>query len=233
MKSKLCKIISFVTNLKLLAALMFLIITAVNIKYPDQFLNNLPLYFSIVIMLLAASANRYTYLFGGLNSILYGVVFFKYRLFASLFQTLAFSAPFQLFTFASWSKRKYKHSVEFRSLSKKQSVIFYSLSALACLVLQLVLPLFGASQVFLDNTGSVLAIMTSVLSLLRFKEFIYFQWAGVLVGLIKYILMLEASPEIVAHTIYHIYSLICLTRSYFSIRELYSAQNSEKKQVHS
>ena len=105
MKRKIYKIFTVVTDLKILAPLMFLVITAANIKYPDQFLNNLPLYFSIIIMMLAAHANRYTYLFGGLNSVLYGVVFFKYRLFASLLQTLAFSAPLQLFTFVSWSKR--------------------------------------------------------------------------------------------------------------------------------
>ena len=227
MRSKLYKIFSVATEPKILAPIMILVITAANIKYPDQILNNIPLYFSIGIMFLAANANRYTYLSGGFNALLYGVVYLKYGLFASFLEAVAFSSPLQLFTFLSWSKRKYKHSVEFRSLTKKQSVIFFSSCTAVWLISLLVLKKLGASEIFLDSTSSALAIINSLLCLCRFKQFIYFQWTGVLIALLKYIFMLDTDPELVGFMIYHVYALICVTKSYFSIRKLYTEQKSE------
>jgi len=55
----------------LLAIAAFSLITFTGIKYSQSFLRMLPLYISLSVMLLQTKANRYSFLIGGLNSILY------------------------------------------------------------------------------------------------------------------------------------------------------------------
>ena len=82
------------------------LITVAGLFYQQSFLRILPLYISLVVGMLQSRVNRYSYLIGSMNSLLYGVVYFYYNLYASAFSALLFSFPIQLLTFIRWNKNK-------------------------------------------------------------------------------------------------------------------------------
>ncbi len=56
---------------KTIIAITFILIVATGTAFKQQFIRMVPLIISIGVMLLSSEANRYAYLVGGLNSIIY------------------------------------------------------------------------------------------------------------------------------------------------------------------
>ena len=71
-------------------------ITLSGILYKQPILYMLPLYISLVISLLQSRVNRLAYLIGAGNAILYAIVYWHFRLYASAVYALAFSFTIQL-----------------------------------------------------------------------------------------------------------------------------------------
>ena len=73
------------------------IVSSIIVK--QDFIRTLPLIISLFVMLLQADANRYAYLAGGINAIIYGFVYWRLGLYASLASAVLFSVPIQILTF--------------------------------------------------------------------------------------------------------------------------------------
>ena len=89
-----------------LMAVTAVLITVTGIIFRQSFIRILPLYVSLLVGLLQSRANRYASLLGGLNSILYTLVYIYLGLYASAGYALLFSFPLQIVTFILWSRRK-------------------------------------------------------------------------------------------------------------------------------
>ena len=83
-----------------------LVLTAVIFR--QKFIKLLPCLISLFVMLLQSRANRYGYLLGGLNSLVYSVGYYMLGLYSSMTFAVVFSFPMQTATFIKWSRRPYK-----------------------------------------------------------------------------------------------------------------------------
>lgn len=206
----------------------FCLITVTGIYFGQSFLRILPLYVSLIIMFLQTRVNRYAYLLGGLNSLLYAYVYWYYGLYASMVYAVLVSCPFQIATFILWSRRPWGNSTVFKKMTKKQLVIVGVSFVAVWLILQVVLKAVGSSYRILDSTTSLIGILASVLVMLAYVEHTYLSFPSGIIGLCLYATMLKESPEQITYLIYNIYSFTCTTITFFRTRMVYQKQNEGK-----
>ena len=204
-------------------------ITAAAILYRQSFLRVLPLYFSLIIALLQARAYRASYLMGSLNSLLYAVVFFHYRLYGSVAQSLLVSCPIQAVTFFLWSRRAYGSSTVFRRLTGKQRAWVAAGFAALCAGVFAVLSAAGSQYRVLDTLVTLMGLLVPALTLFAFVEYAPLMIVNCVMILALYIQMLGQYPEQMTYVIFGVYSLICGVIGFFRVRELYARQQKEEK----
>ena len=78
------------------------LITAAGLYFHQDFFRILPLYVSLFVLIFSAKVNRYAFLIGGLNSILYAAVYFAYGLYGMAVYAFVFSFPIQMLSFFCW-----------------------------------------------------------------------------------------------------------------------------------
>lgn len=108
-----------------LMTVTFMLITFFGIKYSQSILKIIPLYISIVVMLLQLRVNRYAFLLGGINSVLYAAVYFYYALYGSAFYAITVSFLMQIATFINWGRHSYKKTATvFKTMGIKKFTLF-------------------------------------------------------------------------------------------------------------
>lgn len=207
------------------------LITVTGIYYKQSFLRILPLYNSLIIAMLQSRVNRYSNLFGSINSLLYAAVYFYYGLLASAFQAILFSFPMQLITFIRWNKNKWEKSTVLRKLSWKHRIILSVCYATALFIMCKVLPLFGAKNVFLDSATNILGVFILFMTMFAFVEYTFCMIVNGIIGIILYIPMLSETPDILPFLIFSVYSFICIVFAYFEAQRLYKKQNETQISV--
>jgi len=90
----------------------FVFIAVSSVLTKQKFFIILPVFISLFINALQADANRYAYLVGSFNSLIYMGVSLYMELYASAASNLLFSFPVQLLTFIRWSKNSYGNSYD-------------------------------------------------------------------------------------------------------------------------
>ena len=89
-------------------ALTFILILVTSILTKQKFIVIFPVFISLFIMSLQAEANRYAYLAGGINAVVYTGIYIYLGLYASAASAIFFSFPLQVVTFITWKKKAYK-----------------------------------------------------------------------------------------------------------------------------
>ncbi len=221
-------------TLEILASRRFLLIlTAIGITttyciFPSPFYLVLPLYVSLFVGMLTSKASRYSFLIGGLNSILYTITYISFGTYMQAFYAFFFSCLMQIATFFTWSKRAYKDSTVFRRLTKKMYIGFGFGFAFAYAVAIFVLTLLGSKFIYLDTFTSLLSILTTMLHLFSFREAPFLQVASSIIGLSLTIALVAEDPSRWPFLISGIYGAICVCRSIFIIWRLYREQQIKK-----
>ena len=203
-------------------------ITVAGIYYKQKFFLFMPLYISIVIGLLQSRVSRYSCLLGSANSILYGVVYFYYKIYASAISAVLFSCPIQLITFIRWNKNKRGNSTKLNKLKPKYKLLLLAGYVVALVLMWFLLPLIGSEYVFLDSATNLLGIIIYFLTMFAFVEYTSCMLVNGLITISLYITMLESSPDILTHLIFSVYSFICITFAFFEARKLYKLQQEEE-----
>ena len=206
----------------------FLLITVTGIIFRQVWYRILPLYISLFVMLLQTRANRYAFLLGGLNSILYAIVGFSLKLYGSGCSALLISFPMQVLTFIRWNKESYGNSTVLKRLTNKSRVFFILGFALLWSILYFVLSKLDSGYIILDNTVTILGLFGTVFSLLRLIEYPFISIISSFINLILYIVMLKEHPGQITYVIYTAYSIICCAISLRFMTKLYIKQNSSK-----
>lgn len=212
-------------------AVMAVLITAAGIIFHQSFFRILPLYISLLVMILQSKVSRYAYLVGGLNSILYSIVYLYYGLYGIAAQAFLFSFPMQIITFFNWKKHSEKEIVKFRRMKKSQLVLCVALFAVMWVALYFTLKYFGSDYAVLDNTVTLFGAFTSVLTALTFIEYAYMTLFGAILNVLLYIQVIPAHHEQVTYLVYSIYSLVCVSIHVTRVTKMWKnqkASNSEK-----
>lgn len=208
-------------------AITAVLITASAVYYKQSVLRIFPLYISLFIAMLQSRVNRFASLLGSFNSILYGVVYFYYAIYASALSAVLFSFPIQLLTFIRWNKNKWEHSTVLRKLTAKQRILLILGCAAALVAMWVGLPLIGSQYVFLDSLTNIIGIVIYFLTMFAFVEYTFLMIINGVIGIALYVQMLDATPEMMPFLIFSVYSFICITLAFFQARKLYKTQQTE------
>ena len=207
-----------------LMALTAVGITATAVIYHQQFWRITPLYVSLIIALMQSRMMRAASLLGGLNSILYTVVFFGYSLYGSAARSLLVSFPVQIITFILWSKKPWGQTTVFRRMSSPLRAAVAAGSAAAVAVLAIILQRQGGAQVILDSAITVSGFVTPVLMMLSFWEYAPITAFCCLLQILLYVFMVPEQPELAPYLIFSVYSLICNATAAVRIRKVCGEQ---------
>ncbi len=178
-------------------------------------------------MILQAKVSRYAYLLGGLNSILYAIVYFYYGLYGVAAQAFLFSFPMQIITFFNWKKNTEKTTVKFRKMKKGQVALCVILFVIVWIALYFALKHFGSDYAVLDNTVTLFGVFTSILTALTFIEYSYMTLFNAVLNVFLNIQVIPAHHEQVTYLIYSIYSLVCVSMHVARVRKMWKIQNSQ------
>ena len=183
-------------------------ITITGIIFKQDFWRMVPLYVSLFIAFMNSRVNRYAPLIGGLNSILYALVYLSYGLYSSAAYAFFVSMTLQMVTFIRWNKKPLGNSTELRRLKVWQMSMSVALLAAGFACLCFITK--NVSQYFLlDNIITALGILVTILRMLSYIEFTYFSICTEIFSVMLYVLMLRNNPEQSTYLIFSLYSLVC------------------------
>ena len=194
------------------------------LETPAQVVKVLPLFISIIVMLLQTEANRYAFLLGSINSIFYAIVYTSFTLYTSAISALCLSFPIQMLTFFRWNKRKYKLSTVFKKLSWKMRVAGLLAGVTCVFLLNFVMGKLGSEYMLLDNVSNTVGIFNYVLTYFSYIEYPYINIVGSLIGSTTYIKMLSDDITILPYLISNCYNLLCIVKTAISVGRLYREQ---------
>lgn len=210
----------------ILAVLTGVLLLITGIVFRQSPLKIAPLFISLVVMFLQSSANRYGYLLGGLNSILYAVAFLLMGIYGQVFQSLCFSFPLQVWTFLRWKKNAYKNSTMFKRLSGKQFALLMAICAVSCFGGVLILNALGSSNTVLDTIVTVLGIVVTILALLSYVEYTTINLVSCTLTIVLHLLVMRENIAQITYVIYTVYALICVGLGFMHTRKLYREQRA-------
>lgn len=211
-----------------LMAVTAILITVTGILFHQSFIRILPLYVSLVVGVLQSRANRYASLLGGMNSILYALVYVYLGLYASAGYAILFSFPLQIMTFILWSRRKQGESTKFRKMSWGCRILVL-IGYLTCFaILRMLLQAAGSSHQLLDNLTSLTGILISVLTMFAFVEYTWLMLPSGMLSIVLNFATMQTNPEQITYVIFSFYSITCVTIQFFRVRKLYAEQNRNR-----
>ena len=191
------------------AFLVGAVILYVAVTREQTVLKTLPTLITLVVQMLLVAANRYAFLLGGTNALLYGIAYFSEGLYFSMISAVAISAPIQYFSFIRWGRRrKEKGTAELRFLSVKGKMLtLLCASVLFVLCYFLLAPFFKDGRYpFLDTVGFALGIVVSVLAAFGYVESQYINLVAILLKIGMWILITLESPENFNYIIISLYN---------------------------
>ena len=213
----------------LIVTAVLITVAATVMKTPPY--NVLPLYVSLFVMLYQSEANRFAHLFGGANAVLYGVIYYSLGVYASAASSVFFSFPVSMITFICWNKRAYKKSVVLRKMTPKILIITVAASVLFWISLFFVFKPLDSEFAFLDNTTMVFSILTTILTLLAFREYPIVASIHILFSLFLKIQLTTSNIANLPFLIYTSYNTICHAIMLVRVRRMYKEQNFSENKV--
>lgn len=186
----------------------FLIVIGILHYRPSPFLF-IPLLVSAVVMFLQSRVNRYAFLIGAINSILYAIAYIKMSLYATALYAITVSCLLQIVTFINWQRYTTPKETKLRKMSGKVRGILFGGMLAGWLLLYLIFLRFNSQYLLLDNSVAVLGTISTILCALRFKEYTFLQVVGSIIGIITYILMLNEDPSRIIWVVSSANAIIC------------------------
>ncbi len=210
-----------------LMAITSVLITVTGLLTPSEFVNVVPLYISLAVALLQSRVSRVAFLLGGVNSVLYAIVYFHFRLYANALYALLFSCTIQLVTYFLWKRRPVGRATVFRRMSWRIRALCALGFAAVCAAGSFIQMRFtDSAQPLLDTGVSLLGIAVSVLTMLAFIEYVPLMIVSQLLNIMLYIAMLREpdGSKVLPFLVFSCYSLFCQFIALRRVVALYRAQ---------
>jgi nicotinamide riboside transporter PnuC len=215
-----------------LALVTFVSILSTGIGFHAKLIELLPLFVSLVIMILQANVNRYALLMGALNSLLYCYYYYTMGLMSNCLSAVLVSFPFQLISFFTWSRKSKGSHTELRSLSWLGRGIAVAVFLGGWIALWWAMGWFqNSSYSMLDTLTTTLGLGTMILTLLRYSEYVIFQAISGTMNIWMYAqIVANGNKGSITYLIYSVYCLICIM---LAAKKLYQTTiaTSKKKMV--
>lgn len=217
-------------NYTVVAVTGILILTFAILRQ-QAFFKTLPTLVTLFVMLLSARANRYTFLLGGCNSVVYGLVYWGEGLYFSMLSALLISFPIQIFSFFHWKKNQTETvSTRFRRLSYPALALTLLSMIPAWAISYFALSAFVAgSYPVLDCYLFVSGLAVSVLSALRYIEAPYLNTVACVLNLGLWIAITVQTPSNINYVFISCYNLIMVAESMVTWTQKYQKQTAHKE----
>ncbi|MBP6923870.1 nicotinamide riboside transporter PnuC [Veillonella sp. YH-vei2232] len=112
--------------------------------------------------------------FAIINSVLYSIQCYGIQLYGEVMYNVLYSIPISAIAIYTWKKNMTQSGeVKFRSMTPKMMMIATAITAVGVWAYMLLLQSMGGNLPFMDSLTTVVAVVASMLYLLRFSE----QWA--------------------------------------------------------
>jgi len=193
-------------------------------------LKTLPTLVTLCVQLLLVSANRYAFLLGGLNALVYGVAYFSEGLYFSTVSAVLISAPIQLFSFIRWGKnRRADSTTTLRRLNGKMwGAVCAAIVGGFGLCYFLLAPFFsGATYPLLDALSFTLGIVVSLLAAFRYVESQYISAVSTAISIAMWVMIAWSAPENFNYVIISVYNCFRVTQAAVRWTKNYSEQAKE------
>lgn len=218
MKSK----IQAISPLKILAFFVLIYLVFGTFFFRLHIANVLPLFVSVVIMFLQSRVNRYAFLIGALNAILYAVAYSYMTLYSSAAYALFISFPLQVITFFSWQKNTRQGVTDTRSFTKKGRLGLFLFIALTWTLLFILFSALESEYLIVDNTVAVIGIVATLLCTMRYSEYAALQVLTNCISIVLYSYMALKDPGRSVWLVFSAYSTVCSSVAFIKM-------NSKKK----
>ena len=189
--------------------LIGILIIAFAIIKQQSFINTLPTLITLVVLIMSVRANRYAFLVGAGNCVLYTVAYLSEGVYFSAASAFLVSMPIQIFSFFVWSRHKETETrstlirMKWWQLLLSVVVIFpawagcyFGLGAF-----------FEGNMAILDSLSFVLGILISALVAFRFIEGQYFNVIACVIALVMWIFICMKTPSSINFLIISFYNL--------------------------
>lgn len=198
----------FVWEYAPMAAVAALIIVFAVLR-EQSLLKTLPTLVTLVVQIMMARANRYGFLVGGCNALLYGISFLSVGVYFSAASSALFSFPMQIWSFFHWKKHSEGNAVSFRFM-KPWVCVLTVLVTLGGWILSLFFlrPLFeGGMYPEIDAYLFVSGIVVTVLMAIRFVESQYLNLISGILSIVMWGLIVAEKPSEMNYLIISVYNV--------------------------
>ena len=205
------------------AAAFILFFAVKNALYPPEgqkielwylIFKTLPTLVSLVVQLMMISANRYAFLIGGCNSVIYSIVYFIEDIPFSAISALAVSCSLQIYSFFNWGKNSKSGKVSFRRLSAKYAAITTAAAIGIWVLCYFWLSRYMVMRIpLLDTVVFSLGIIAPALAAVRYIESQYINSVACMVSLVMWIILTVQDPSNANYVIIAIYNLYCVAQT--------------------
>ena len=195
----------------------------------QKFIKLLPSLISLVVIYLVSKANRFNFLLGACNAVIYCIGYFMEGLYASIVSSVVISMPIQIVSFITWKKNAKTASggqtTQMKSFPKMVLLgIALGLFVTAVGLYFIFSSLQGAKMQGLDVALLVVGTAASVFMMLRYYESIYFYLANAAINFVMWLIIVIGNVSNINYLISAAYTVVSSVIACYNWRKIYVSQ---------
>ncbi len=229
--NKITKKELFIDYIPTVLAAVLIIVFAVLKE--QTFLKTLPTLITLVVLIMSVRANRYAFLVGAANCLLYTVAYLIEGVYFSAANAFLVSMPIQIFSFFVWSRHKTDKTrselIRMKWWQLLLSVVAVFPAWAGCYFG--ISGFLGGTEPILDSLVFVLGILISTLIAFRFIEGQYFNVISCVISLVMWVSICIESPNNVNFLIIAFYNLFRTIQAAVNWSLIYRRSKNERKIV--
>lgn len=184
-----------------------IIILVCAIVFKQMFIKVLPLFFSLLIMLLNSRANRIGFLLGAINSCIYIIGYLMEGVYGTVASTV-FGIVIMLITYFRWKSNAYGQATVFRRFSACGRVLLALVLCAAWAATSFTLWMIGGTATVIDGLTMVLGFTTNILTIVAYVEAPFLNIISCLCQFALWVQIVFINQNYAAMT-YLVYSVYC------------------------
>ncbi|MBQ3040029.1 MAG: nicotinamide mononucleotide transporter [Clostridia bacterium] len=202
-----------------------IIILVCAIVFKQMFIKVLPLFFSLLIMLLNSRANRIGFLLGAINSCIYIIGYLMEGVYGTVASTV-FGIVIMLITYFRWKRNAYGKATVFRRFSARGRVLLTLALCVVWAATSFVLSKIGGTATVIDGLTMVLGFATNILTIVAYVEA---PFLNIISGLCQFalwvqIVFINGNYAAITYLVYNVYCTYMIVRTFVRWRKLYKEQ---------
>ena len=145
---------------------------------------------------------------------MYCYYYYTTQLYSTLAYAVLVSFPMQLIAFINWNRNSKGSETSLKKMSKGQLVFTVIASVSSWITLYVIFALFGSPYIIVENTSTLLGVLITLLTMLRFSEYASLQLLNGLISIILHLQITANDIGNIPYLIYSIYSYICVIMAF-------------------